>query len=172
MKGPVTLVQDLWLSVRPRKHIATKIESNATAADIEELKRQERQARERVEFEALKAAAERLEAELAALRGRPPLDTLTFLPACQGRDYAQGVTAGEFLRYDLAEAWQSVSTRMEILSRCGERNFYLDMDHDFRTRVFEVWRLYYVPCAGIFCEGQWTKTGARLRSLFKGVSPS
>ena len=44
--------------------------------------------------------------------------------------------------------------------------------HDFSTRMFAIERMYFVPNAGIFAEGRWTRAGVRLLRFFKGVSPA
>lgn len=136
-----------------------------------------------LEIATLKHNIRKLEAKLAAREHSPAIqrlrehqrrvrETLLYLPSHQGKDFARGIVAGEFVHWDLAEAFEEVSAMKEALNRLGEPNLFLDLDHDFRTKMFHVDRFYLRPNEGIYCEGRWTAVGLHLRPRFRGVSPA
>ena len=102
----------------------------------------------------------------------PVREALCWLPAHLGRDYAEGFLEGKCLRYDLRESLTNLSEQMEALGRLGQKTFWLDLNHDERTKLFKVERVCLVEGAGIYCLGPWTVAGLELRSSFTGVSPT
>jgi hypothetical protein len=146
-----------------------------TEPDPEELAFEQRQAEHRANIERLKAELAERQNTLVALEQKRhalgPPKRLCFLPSYCGNDFAEAIFAGECERIDLAEAWEKVLERQEIWRRDGADCLWLDRDHDCATRMFEIWRFYYAPNEGIFCEGKFTPIGCRLLERFNGVSP-
>jgi hypothetical protein len=157
-----------------------RLDRSATR-DPEDVELEQSQTEHRVEIAGLKERHARLEREIAELRGKikkPNLqpcmqrDTLTWLPSWRGHDFAQAIVGSDVVKWDLREAWEQISDWMEMCRRFGITDWFLDSDHDFKTKAFALDRLYFRPNEAIYAEGSWTPAGMNLRRLFMGVSPA
>jgi hypothetical protein len=147
---------------------AAELKHNIRKLEAKIAEREAARRRKRAELDELERRIRERERE----RERQARDVLCFLPSFRGEDYAQGVVADGFIRWDLAEAFEEVLALMEALRSLGEREFFLDRDHDFVSKMFYVDRVYYRPNEGIYVDGRWSKEGLHYRPLLKGVSPA
>ena len=143
--------------------------------DPESMAFEQRQAEHRAEIELLKRHQAELALKIARLARRidkknevrlKAFGKLLYLP----RGRVGGCPNGRpYVEFSVGEKTEALLNSMVISNIDEDNPPWLDLQHDLKSRVFDISHFKLEP-GGLFCYGQYTALGRRLRHRISGVS--